>query len=150
MKNLILVVLAFVALFSCKAKKNIEQNLPKDAALKPVYANSNEKEMENLQALKLEIDSLIDSETCNNSADWRISPLGSKSCGGPATYIAYPIKLENVILPKIQEYTRRSSAYGRKKGLVSDCAIVPPPAGIRCENGKAVLVKGTGGALELQ
>lgn len=148
MKNISLVLLISVVLISCKTKKNVAQNLPKDISEKPAYISSTEKEREEMDALSKEIDSLINSETCSNSADWRISPMGSKPCGGPATYIAYPIKLENLIIPKIQEYTRRSSNFNRKRGLVSDCAIVPPPSGIRCENGKAVLIKGTGTSLE--
>ena len=41
------------------------------------------------------------------------------------------------------------SAFNTKYGLVSDCMMVMPPSGIRCVDGKAVLVSGNS-ALELQ
>lgn len=95
-----------------------------------------------MEALRSEIFALTEKEHCTDPKQWRISPLGSKACGGPEAYIAYPIKLENEILPKIKEYNALQSAFNRKYKVVSDCAMVMPPTEIKCENGKAVLVSG--------
>ena len=133
---------AFIATFTmyCCTSKKATENLPKDIALKPVRTEAQDADREQLGDLRAEIDSLVSSVTCNKVDDWRISPIGSKPCGGPAAYLAYPISLENEITPKITEYTTRQSDFNRKYGLMSDCALVPQPSGIRCENGKAVLI----------
>lgn len=148
MKKSIFILIALVSLSACKSKKvlEIQDRLPKDIALMPErdYSSKSEEERrkdeENMQKLRASIDELISSVNCTNPDDWRISPLGSKACGGPASFIAYPIKLEEDILPQITEYNRQSSAYNLKYGIVSDCAVTPAPAGIRCENGKPVLI----------
>lgn len=152
MKKTVLICFALISLSACKSKKVMEvtDRLPKDVALMPErdYSSKNgderKKDEENMQKLKTEIEDLIAKESCSNPNDWRISPLGSKACGGPAAFIAYPIKQEEDILPKITEYNRQSSAYNLKYGIVSDCAVTPAPTGIKCENGKAVLIAGSG------
>ncbi|MPN29835.1 hypothetical protein SDC9_177288 [bioreactor metagenome] len=54
------------------------------------------------------------------------------------------------MLPKIKNFTDAQSAFNKKYGLVSDCVVVPAPSGIRCENGKAVLISGNSGDGEVQ
>lgn len=140
MRNLVLMFSATIALAACNSRK-APQNLPKDVALKPAHEQQIDTDRENLKDLKFQIDSISNSVACNNPDDWRISPLGAKPCGGPSSYIAYPKSLENEILPKIQNYTKEQSDFNRKNQLLSDCAIVPIPIGIKCENGKAVLIR---------
>jgi len=143
MKHLIYIPLVIFTLFSCKAKKADKEpeTLPKDIALKPENNYSQQLDRERLAVLVKEIDSLAGSEVCTDAAEWRSSPIGAKPCGGPSSYIAYPIKMEDEILAKIKEFTAQQDAFNKKYQLMSDCAMVPPPAGIRCENGKAVLIK---------
>ncbi|SFJ08676.1 hypothetical protein SAMN05421638_2091 [Kaistella treverensis] len=143
MKHLIYIPLVVFTLFSCKAKKGDKapETLPKDIALKPENNYSQQLDRERLAVLVKEIDSLAGSEICTDAAEWRSSPIGAKPCGGPSSYIAYPIKMEDEILAKIKEFTAQQDAFNKKYQLMSDCAMVPPPAGIQCENGKAVLVK---------
>ena len=143
MKHLIYIPLVVFTLFCCKAKKAVKEpeTLPKDIALKPDNNYSQQLDRERLAVLVKEIDSLAGSEICTDASEWRSSPIGAKPCGGPSSYIAYPIKMEDEILAKIKEFTAQQDAFNKKYQLMSDCAMVPPPAGIRCENGKAVLVK---------
>lgn len=141
--------------FSCKTKTVMDENLPKDISQKPervpitktdsIITDIPEKEISTkvslleLNRLDSEIKDVIQSKTCDDASKWRISPYGSKPCGGPSSYLAYPKELENQIIPKITEYNAMSSRYNQENGLLSDCALVPPPSGISCENGKAVL-----------
>lgn len=125
-------------MLSCTAKKTVH-SLPKDISQKPPREAQADIDAENIITLKTKIDSLASSVRCSNPSDWRISPIGSKPCGGPAAYMAYPKQLEEELLPMIRDYTQKQSDYNRKKGLLSDCAIVPAPSGIRCENGKPLL-----------
>lgn len=139
-------MIGFLTFSSCKTKQVDPEKLPKDIALKPERENGNlEQELaleaERLRSLLTTIDSLANSRNCTDAEEWRISPLGSKPCGGPASYMAYHKETEEEIIPKIQEFTKRQADYNRKRNLFSDCAIVPQPSGLRCESGKAVLIK---------
>lgn len=151
MKNIFLVTMAIIALQSCSTKPVIDpETLPKDIALKPKEENDTivvvekdsvdvQKMEQSIRALRQEIIELSESETCKNDDNWRISPLGAKPCGGPRSYLAYPKDIEEQILPKISKFNEASADYNRKLGLTSDCAIVPIPSGIKCENGKPIL-----------
>jgi hypothetical protein len=151
MKNIVVLILGLIALESCSSKPVIDpETLPKDIALRPKEEidtvsipkkdSADVQKMEqSIRALRQEIINLSESETCKNDDDWRISPLGAKPCGGPRSYIAYPKDLEQNLLPKISKFNEASADYNRKLGLTSDCAVVPIPSGVKCENGKPVL-----------
>ncbi len=147
MKKILVIITLIVTAASCSTKKSVAdpETLPKDFALKPERETQESEEVlvqerENIRVIKASIDSLSAARSCSGSDDWRISPLGSKPCGGPATYIAYHKEVETEILPKIQEFTRRQAAYNRRRNLFSDCRVEPQPAGVRCESGKVALV----------
>ncbi|MCC2591069.1 hypothetical protein [Chryseobacterium sp. MFBS3-17] len=150
MKRTAVILFCLAVLSGCKSTKTIAdpETLPKDVALKPERPSGGngeaeedlEKEAEGLRRLRAAIDSISGSKVCTDVEDWRISPLGSKPCGGPATYIAYHKDNETELIPKIQEFTRRIARYNQRRNLFSDCAIEPQPSGIQCEGGKAVLL----------
>lgn len=117
--------------------------LPQDISKKPHLHSAQEEDQDKLKVLIKEIESLINTEKCNNAADWKFAPIGSKPCGGPSSYIAYPQQLETEILSKISLFTAMQSDYNLKYNLTSDCAMVLPPVEIKCENGKAVLISAT-------
>lgn len=72
--------------------------------------------------------------------------LGSKACGGPQEYLAYPKELDQEGVDKlIQEYTEKEEEYNKKFGIVSDCKAIPKPTGITCEKGKPKLLMPSGG-----
>ncbi|MCQ4035431.1 hypothetical protein [Kaistella montana] len=142
MKNLLIIGFATLSLAACQSNKTAvePETLPKDIALKPDNNLSQQQDKEKLTQLIKEIETMATAQTCTNASDWKFTAIGSKPCGGPSSYIAYPAQLEETILPKIQNFTELQSAFNKKYGLISDCAMVMPPTGIVCENGKAVLV----------
>lgn len=146
MKNIFIIGIALLSLVSCKTKKSAENTdtLPKDISLKPENNMAQQEDRQQLTSLMREIDAFIALEPCTNPADSKFTAIGAKPCGGPSSYIAYPTKLEAQILPKIEHFTRMQSAFNKKYNLMSDCAMVMPPSEIRCENGKAVLVRDSG------
>ncbi|MGZ5264616.1 MAG: hypothetical protein ACXWBY_04675 [Kaistella sp.] len=152
MKNLLIISIALLSLASCKAKKSVENadTLPKDISLKPENNMSQQEDQQALSALIKEIDAIIATEPCADPAEWKFSAIGAKPCGGPSSYVAYPVKLEDEILPRIERFTAMQSAFNTKYNLMSDCAMVMPPSEIRCENGKAVLVRGNSEVSEAQ
>lgn len=152
MKNILFVPFLIITVLSCSAKKAEKEpeTLPKDIALKPENNFNQQIEREKLSGLIKEIDSLVATENCSDPSEWRSSPIGAKPCGGPSSYIAYPIKMEDEILAKIKTFTTMQADFNKKYQLMSDCAVVPPPAGITCEGGKAVLVKSSFGEADVQ
>lgn len=135
-------ILFCVSLFavSCKTVVNDEANLPKDISERPADENSQKYDQARLDKIKTAIEEEIAKEECKEAADWTFSPIGSKACGGPVSYIAYPKKIESSVLPKIQKYTSAMSEYNKKYNITSDCMIPTEPTSVKCENGKAVLV----------
>ncbi|WBV61715.1 hypothetical protein PFY12_06220 [Chryseobacterium camelliae] len=135
-------ILFCVSLFavSCKTVVNDDANLPKDISERPADENSQKYDQARLDKIKSAIEEEIAKEECKEAADWTFSPIGSKACGGPISYIAYPKKIENSVLPKIQSYTNVMSEYNKKYNITSDCMMAAEPTSVKCENGKAVLV----------
>ena len=143
MKSLIITALSLIALSACKT--NVYENsddLPKDIALKPENNISQQLEQQQLASLIKEIDSVAQGESCDGVSRWEFTAIGSKPCGGPVSYIAYPEKIEDVILPKIKKFTAMQKTFNKKYKVISDCAMVPEPTEIKCEEGKAVLGHG--------
>lgn len=125
------------ALVSCNTTKNVNTNLPKDISERPADENSQKYDETQLEKLRSEIEKEIAQESCTNPDDWKTAPMGTKACGGPKTYIAYPKKLETTILPKIEDYNSKEAEFNKKYSIVSDCAMIAEPTGIKCNDGKA-------------
>lgn len=96
-------------------------------------------ELEEIQELYNEIVALSESVRCTNSAEWKITPMGSKACGGPTQYIAYHQSVEATFLDLVTQYTKLQAEYNKKHNIVSDCLLVAEPRGVVCESGKPVL-----------
>ncbi|KEY18744.1 hypothetical protein [Kaistella antarctica] len=142
MKHLLIILISASTVASCSLRKVKidEDTLPKDISEKPHNHFTQEEEQLQMKKLIKEIDSIVATESCTDPADWKFTAIGSKACGGPSSYIAYPLKLEDQVLPKVTQFTSMQSAFNTKYGLVSDCALVMPPLEIKCENGKPVLI----------
>ena len=121
-------------------KLDDDSTLPKDFYERPVSENSRKYDEVALDKLKIEILNLIAKEKCNDVQEWSFSSLGIKPCGGAASYIAYPLVLENTILPKIQNYNELQDEFNKKYELTSDCNVERVPTGVRCQKGHPVLV----------
>jgi hypothetical protein len=94
-----------------------------------------------LDQLLVEINRLATSESCTNANYWTFTPVGSKPCGGPMSYVAYSPKIdEKRFLELVQAYTELQADFNKRTGASSDCALVQRPSGVICENSKAVLV----------
>ncbi len=130
-----------LTLFSCKsAQSNDPSEMPKDISERPADASSQKYDEAQLDKLRASIESMISKEKCTSAADWTFSPLGTKACGGPVAYIAYPKKIETAILPKIEEYTAKMSEFNKKYSITSDCMMTAEPTGVKCQDEKPVLI----------
>ncbi len=83
----------------------------------------------------------IDTAICTGPAQWSFTALGSKACGGPKTYIAYPHSIDTVaFLQLVKKYNEAEHAFNEKHNIISDCMAILPPAEVSCVDGKPVLV----------
>jgi len=142
MKNLLFLVAIAAVSFSCKSTINPD-NLPKPLPERPKENPDNgsltQQEAQEMENLKSEILTMAKSEKCTNSADWKTVGLGVKACGGPVSYIAYSLKIDEAkFLEKVNLYNQKSTEYNKKFNLVSDCMLVMQPEKIECENGNPV------------
>ena len=102
-------------------------------------ALTQEQQAQNLDQMFSEIEILATSENCDDSAEWTFTSYGSKACGGPLGFIAYPINIgTELFLKKIEEYTTAQQEFNQKWGIVSDCYVPSQPSEIICENGSPV------------
>lgn len=128
MKNIKLVFIAFGFLFlSCNSDDS----------------SSKETETQNLTKMYDEIisASMVNSTPCIDPAEWSFTAIGSKACGGPASYIAYSLKINvTEFLKKVENYTNAQDAYNKKWNIISTCEMMMPPTGVDCVNGKPTLI----------
>lgn len=98
-----------------------------------------ENESKELNKMHQEIitTSLVNSEACTDSNNWEITALGSTSCGGVSSYIIYSKKIDKeAFLAKVKAYTKAQTAFNKKWNIISTCAIIKPPFGVECIEGK--------------
>lgn len=103
--------------------------------------SSQDQEAQNLCTLLDEIEEISISVSCTDAADWTFTEYGSKACGGPVGYIAYPTTIDiNAFLAKIDAHRQAQEDYNKKWGIISDCSVPAMPTGVECQNGKPSLV----------
>src|SRR5690606_20913005 len=94
-----------------------------------------------LEDLMKEIQALANSETCTDPEEWSFTAVGSKACGGPQTYIAYPNSIDTVkFLALATEYTAAEDRYNKKHKIITARLFVTPPAGVDCQDANALLI----------
>ncbi|KQB37413.1 MULTISPECIES: hypothetical protein [Flavobacterium] len=108
-------------------------------------SNIQEKDAQELEKMHQEIItlSLVNSEPCTDSKNWDFTALGTKSCGGVATFIVYSKKIDkNAFIAKVKAYTDAKTAFDKKYNISSTCEIILPPSSIECMDGKPKLIYG--------
>ena len=130
MKSSIKVLAIFSFLLLCSATMCHEED--------PFSCNDYLTEM---QELKLEIDALIDTASCTESAECLSIAFGSKPCGGPWSYLVYSTSIDTDLLTSlVADYNNLEEAYNNNCDVVSDCMFVSPPSELSCEDGKCAIV----------
>lgn len=135
-----IVLCTTLTLVSCNTSKSANTNLPIDIADRPADEESQKYEQAQLDRLKASIESEVSGEKCTDASQWAFAPMGSKACGGPQQYIAYPKKIEATFLPRVNEYTDKVKAFNEKYNITSDCMMIEPPTSLKCVNGKIRLI----------
>lgn len=90
-----------------------------------------------LDALKMEVLSLVGEGDCSELAVCRSLALGAKPCGGPWEYLIYSTTNSDTlkINEKVEEYNELNRILNIRYGYLSDCTIVEEPQ-LVCLDGK--------------
>lgn len=93
------------------------------------------------EELMNEITALAESVNCVDSENWAFTAFGSKPCGGPMGFLAYSTDIDTeYFLAIVETHRKAQEAANKKSGAYSDCSVPTKPTGIKCSNGKPVLV----------
>lgn len=102
---------------------------------------SQEQEQMVLAEMLGEIEALADSVECTDPQDWTFTSIGSKACGGPTHFIAYPVQIDvDAFLVLVGEYTSAQRDFNEKWEVASTCDVPSEPSSIECINRKPVFV----------
>lgn len=126
MKKLKLVgIVLFIGLnFSCQVKNS---------------ETAQKQEADSLNQLFSEIKNMVSGMECEDSSEWSFSSFGSKACGGPVGYLAYPTKIDTTLLSeKIEKHKVAQGKFNEKWGIISDCSLPSKPKGIICKEGEPI------------
>ncbi|MCS3531552.1 hypothetical protein [Chryseobacterium sp. JUb7] len=105
--------------------------------------NNQKAERDELDKLEKEIRTEVSKVKCTEEkiADWKPAAMGSRSCGGPKYYIAYPKQMASSILPKIEKYNTKEKEFNKKYNIITqDCTFIGKPEAIRCIGDKAEVI----------
>jgi hypothetical protein len=92
-------------------------------------------------SLEREARALAKAEGCEQAAQCRTAPVGSRPCGGPREYLVYCALTTDsaALFRKLAELERAEKAYNERAGLMSTCEFRMPPtaelAGRVCQAG---------------
>ena len=83
--------------------------------------------------LRAQIERAIGSAACREDSQCRALALGSKPCGGPEGHLAWSTAGTDALALEAlaTRYKQAREARNQRLGLMSDCALVSPPA-LRC------------------
>lgn len=99
------------------------------------------QEQQQLDALYQELISIAGSVPCTNSENWTFIAVGSKGCGGPFSYLAYPLSIDTIsFLEKVSYFTSEQEKYNAKWNPISNCLAVQPPTDVVCTDGKPTFI----------
>jgi hypothetical protein len=124
----LLILALFAGLTSCKEEE--------------IFSELSREKQEELLDLKWEqLQQMIAAESCNTPENWGILPIGSRPCGGPATYLPYSVNMDvDLFNQRVDDYTSMQISYNQQWGIGSICSLAPVPKAIVCEEGVATLV----------
>jgi hypothetical protein len=83
---------------------------------------------------------LAQSRSCENPADWSYTAYGSKACGGPQGYLAYPLTIDvQRFLSKVGAHRQAENQYNIDFDITSTCDFSVAPTRVDCADQLPVL-----------
>ena len=116
----VLLVLLLITLTSCQDNETLSQD----------------QAAQDLQDIFTEIESMVNTISCDNSEDWTFIGYGSKACGGFVGYIAYPAFIDTQLFIELIEAHKQSQEdFNQKWQIVGTCDWEVPPTYVLCDDG---------------
>ena len=83
---------------------------------------------------------LAQSRSCENPADWSYTAYGSKACGGPQGYLAYPLTIDvDRFLALVERHRQAENQYNIDFNITSTCDLPAEPTRVDCADQLPVL-----------
>lgn len=128
MKQITILLLALIGITAC------EKSDAQDAQ---------QRDRELLAEMLKDIRDAVDTVECSDGSEWDFTAIGSKACGGPQDYLAYPLSIDTgEFMDRVRQYTKAEQEYNVTYKIISTCDVVAPPTDVECEDGKPKLVYG--------
>ena len=141
MKQAFFIGLLLIGMVACKPEEEASPVASPTPTPSITDNSTKEEDEQTLADLYQELENLSGSEGCTNPADWAFTPTGSRACGGPNGYLAYPLSIDVAdFLQKVENYAQAEEDYNIKWDIHSICEEHPIPVAIVCDDGSAVLV----------
>ena len=116
----VLLVLLLITLTSCQDNETLSQD----------------QAAQDLQDIFTEIESMVNTISCDNSEDWTFIGYGSKVCGGFVGYIAYPAFIDTqLFIELIEAHKQAQEDFNQKWQIVGTCDWEVPPTDVQCDDG---------------
>ncbi len=88
-----------------------------------------------------EILAIAGSVPCQDPVQWYFTAYGSKACGGPQGYLAYPLTIDvDRFLALVETHRLAENQYNLDFNISSTCDLPAEPTGVDCVDELAVLV----------
>ena len=137
----ILLITAMLLTFSCTESNDEltnENTLDSELLIKANDDNSFDNDLSILDNAENEILNTINNYQCMDSEDWEIAAIGTKACGGPQYYVAYPTE-DTELLSSIEVYSLSEEVFNEKWSVISTCDIAVVPTSVSCEDNRYIL-----------
>lgn len=100
-----------------------------------------ERDREQLSDMLKDIHETVDTVDCVDDSQWEFTAIGSKACGGPQSYLAYPLSIDTAeFMGRVRLYTQAEQDYNVTYKITSTCDVVAPPTDVTCDDGKPKLI----------
>jgi hypothetical protein len=98
-------------------------------------------QLESLQLKEQSIKDYIAGFSCDANSTCEVIAFGSKACGGPKEYLVYSSAVDvNYLINQVEAYNEQEAIYNVQFSIVSDCALVAPPANVACVEGSCKIL----------
>jgi len=116
----------------------------KSAAQKLSNTELKKVSVEDIKTAKTELNSLIADNQCDTSEQCRVTPVGSRACGGPSSFAVYSTKTANEtdVLAQSKKITSLESHYNAQNEMMSICQHLTTPS-TQCVENKCVKLEGS-------
>ncbi|MBH0058045.1 hypothetical protein I6F65_13855 [Pseudoalteromonas sp. SWXJZ94C] len=122
-------------------EKQLEnKNIPSRTEIEKLEkTNLKNVSLNDIKTTKSELNTLITDTQCDTNTQCKVSPVGSRACGGPSSYIVYSTKTttEKEVSALSKKITMLESNYNEQKGMMSTCQHLTAPS-TQCVENKCV------------